>query len=97
MAKHNADEKYESFKRYASNGVLRDVGGKYIADRVEKISWEIDESKRLLTLFGGKLSGLSTGKVTLWVRDPRDATGKTALTTSAFQAGDHARCRHHVR
>jgi len=86
MAKHNASEKYDSFKRYASNGVLRDVGGKYIDERIEKVSWEIDEAKRLLTLFGGKLSGLATGKVTMWVRDPRDASGKTALTTSAFQA-----------
>ena len=86
MARHSAAETYTSFQRYASNGILRDVGGKYIAERVEKISWEIDEAKRLLTLFGGKLSGLATGKVTMWVRDPRDASGKTALTTSAFQA-----------
>lgn len=86
MAKHNAAEKYASFKRYASNGVLRDVGGKYIDERIEKVSWEIDEAKRLLTLFAGKLSGLATGKVTMWVRDPRDVSGKTALTTSAFQA-----------
>ncbi len=45
----------------------------------EKWTFGLDEVKRLLEIFGGKLRGRITCQATLWIPDPDDADGKCAL------------------
>jgi len=79
-------ESYEDFKRYGTDGVPR-TKRKVITESVNKVSWEVDEAKRLLDIFKGRMSGLAVARgVTIWVRDPDDASGKCALKSSTFAA-----------
>ena len=84
--KEGGTESYEDFKRYGTDGVPR-TKRKVISESVNKVSWEVDEAKRLLDIFDGRMSGLAVASgVTIWVRDPDDASGKCALKSSTFAA-----------
>lgn len=84
--KEGGTESYEDFKRYGTDGVPR-TKRKVISESVNKVSWEVDEAKRLLDIFNGRMSGLAVSRgVTIWVRDPDDASGKCALKSSTFAA-----------
>lgn len=84
--KEGGTESYEDFKRYGTDGVPR-TKRKVISESVNKVSWEVDEAKRLLDIFNGRMSGLAVASgVTIWVRDPDDASGKCALKSSTFAA-----------
>ena len=84
--KEGGTESYEDFKRYGTDGVPR-TKRKVITESVNKVSWEVDEAKRLLDIFKGRMSGLAVARgVTIWVRDPDDASGKCALKSSTFAA-----------
>lgn len=84
--KQGGNESYEEFKRYGDDGRPR-TKRKIVSESVDKITWEVDEAKRLLSVFNGRMNGLAVAKgVTLWVRDPNDATGKVALRSSTFAA-----------
>ena len=84
--KEGGTESYEDFKRYGTDGVPR-TKRKVISESVNKVSWEVDEAKRLLDIFNGRMSGLAVASgVTIWVRDPDDASGKCALQSSTFAA-----------
>lgn len=66
-----------------ANGVLREVRS-VLTKQKETYKFELVEPKRLLTIFGGALSGRVTGTVTLFIPDPDDAAGKVALTSESF-------------
>lgn len=84
--KEGGTESYEDFKRYGTDGVPR-TKRKVISESVNQVSWEVDEAKRLLDIFNGRMSGLAVASgVTIWVRDPDDASGKCALKSSTFAA-----------
>ena len=84
--KQGGNESYEEFKRYGDDGRPR-TKRKIVSESVDKITWEVDEAKRLLSVFNGRMNGLAVAKgVTLWVRDPNDATGTVALRSSTFAA-----------
>lgn len=60
------------------SGVLRKVRI-VTTKREESFSFEMDEAKRLLSVFSGALSGLVTATCTIWLPDPSDASGNVAL------------------
>lgn len=49
----------------------------------EKWMFDLDEVKRVLEIFSGKMRGRKNGTCTLWIPDPDDATGKVALKSEA--------------
>lgn len=84
--KEGGSETYEDFKRYGTDGVMRSKR-KIASESACEITWEVDEAKRLLDVFSGRMRGLAlASKVTVWVRDPDDASGKIALQSSSFAA-----------
>ena len=84
--KEGGNETFEDFKRYGDDGIQR-TKRKVRSESVSKISWEVDEAKRLRDVFAGRLSGLAVAlSVTVWIRDPDDASGKVALKSSSFAA-----------
>ena len=74
------DVKYLS--RPDIKGVVRNVRGVQTKAN-EKWTFSLDEVKRLLEIFGGKLRGRVTATCTLWIPDVDDATGKCALQSQA--------------
>lgn len=68
----------KTLERPDSTGTLR-VVRRVLTKQEESFTFETDEPKRLLKLFGGALSGLITATATLWIPDPQDASGKVAL------------------
>ena len=84
--KDGGNDTFEDFKRYGTDGVQR-TKRKVLSESVNEISWEVDEAKRLLDIFGGRMNGLAVARgVTVWVQDPDDATGKCALKSTEFPA-----------
>ena len=84
--KEGGQDTFEDFKRYGTDGVQR-TKRKVLSESVNEISWEVDEAKRLLDIFGGRMNGLAVARgVTVWVQDPDDATGKCALKSTEFPA-----------
>lgn len=84
--KEGGNDTFEDFKRYGTDGVQR-TKRKVLSESSNEISWEVDEAKRLLDIFGGRMNGLAVARgVTVWVQDPDDATGKCALKSIEFPA-----------
>lgn len=84
--KEGGNDTFEDFKRYGTDGVQR-TKRKVLSESSNEISWEVDEAKRLLDIFGGRMNGLAVARgVTVWVQDPDDATGKCALKSTEFPA-----------
>lgn len=84
--KEGGQDTFEDFKRYGTDGVQR-TKRKVLSESSNEISWEVDEAKRLLDIFGGRMNGLAVARgVTVWVQDPDDATGKCALKSTEFPA-----------
>ena len=84
--KEGGQDTFEDFKRYGTDGVQR-TKRKVLSESVNEISWEVDEAKRLLDIFGGRMNGLAVARgVTVWVQDPDDASGKCALKSIEFPA-----------
>lgn len=84
--KDGGNDTFEDFKRYGTDGVQR-TKRKVLSESSNEISWEVDEAKRLLDIFGGRMNGLAVARgVTVWVQDPDDATGKCALKSTEFPA-----------
>jgi len=84
--KEGGQDTFEAFKRYGTDGVQR-TKRKVLSESSNEISWEVDEAKRLLDIFGGRMNGLAVARgVTVWVQDPDDATGKCALKSTEFPA-----------
>lgn len=84
--KEGGNDTFEDFKRYGTDGVQR-TKRKVLSESSNEISWEVDEAKRLLDIFGGRMNGLAVARgVTVWVQDPNDATGKCALKSTEFPA-----------
>ena len=84
--KDGGNDTFEDFKRYGTDGVQR-TKRKVLSESVNEISWEVDEAKRLLDIFGGRMNGLAVARgVTVWVQDPDDVTGKCALKSTEFPA-----------
>jgi hypothetical protein len=84
--KEGGQDTFEDFKRYGTDGIQR-TKRKVLSESVNEISWEVDEAKRLLDIFGGRMNGLAVARgVTVWVQDPDDATGKCALKSTEFPA-----------
>ena len=84
--KDGGNDTFEDFKRYGTDGVQRTTR-KVLSESSNEISWEVDEAKRLLDIFGGRMNGLAVARgVTVWVQDPDDATGKCALKSTEFPA-----------
>ena len=84
--KDGGNDTFEDFKRYGTDGVQR-TKRKVLSESSNEINWEVDEAKRLLDIFGGRMNGLAVARgVTVWVQDPDDATGKCALKSTEFPA-----------
>jgi len=84
--KEGGQDTFEDFKRYGNDGIQR-TKRKVLSESVNEISWEVDEAKRLLDIFGGRMNGLAVARgVTVWVQDPDDASGKCALKSTEFPA-----------
>ena len=84
--KEGGQDTFEDFKRYGTDGVQR-TKRKVLSESSNEINWEVDEAKRLLDIFGGRMNGLAVARgVTVWVQDPDDATGKCALKSTEFPA-----------
>ena len=84
--KEGGNDTFEDFKRYGTDGIQR-TKRKVLSESSNEISWEVDEAKRLLDIFGGRMNGLAVARgVTVWVQDPNDATGKCALKSTEFPA-----------
>ena len=84
--KEGGNDTFEDFKRYGTDGIQR-TKRKVLSESVNEISWEVDEAKRLLDIFGGRMNGLAVARgVTVWVQDPDDASGKCALKSTEFPA-----------
>ena len=84
--KEGGQDTFEDFKRYGTDGVQR-TKRKVLSESSNEISWEVDEAKRLLDIFGGRMNGLAVARgVTVWVQDPDEATGKCALKATEFPA-----------
>jgi len=84
--KEGGNDTFEDFKRYGTDGVQR-TKRKVLSESSNEISWEVDEAKRLLDIFGGRMNGLAVARgVTVWVQDPGDASGKCALKSTEFPA-----------
>lgn len=82
----NMENPIEDVRREAvdSAGVLR-------PDRIEisKMSnifkFELEDVKSVAPIFGGLQGGMVTGRVTLWVVDPKDAATKCAIKSNVFK------------
>lgn len=74
--KNDHEEKF--IVRPDSTGKLRKVRIVQTKSQ-ESYTFEIDEAKRLLTIFSGALSGLVTATATVWLPDPQDSAGNVAL------------------
>ena len=84
--KEGGQDTFDDFKRYGTDGIQR-TKRKVLSESVNEISWEVDEAKRLLDIFGGRMNGLAVARgVTVWVQDPDDASGKCALKSTEFPA-----------
>lgn len=68
----------KELKRPDAQGRLRSVRT-VETEVMEKFTFDLQELKRVLELFDGKMRGRKEGTCTLWIPDPDDATGKVAL------------------
>lgn len=68
-----------------------DADGYMRPDRIEVVKmsnifkWETDDVKTVSTLFGGLQGGSVSGKVVLFVVDPKDVATKVAVKSSEFK------------
>lgn len=67
-----------SIKRPDARGKLRKVRT-VTSEQAESYVFEMDEGKRLLSIFGGVLFGRVDATTSLWLPDPADSTGNVAL------------------
>ena len=72
------EQEEKSIERPDAKGVLRKVRT-VLTKQVESFTFEVDELKRILPIFGGSLGGRVTGVATFWLPDPNDAAGKVAM------------------
>ena len=66
-----------------SSGVLR-VARAVTTEENEEFTFEVVDPKRMLNIFGGKLSGFVSGTCILYIPDPEDASGKCSLISESF-------------
>ena len=87
------EQETESIMRPASNGVKRKVRTVTTSEQ-ESYEFIMDEPKRLLDIFGGKLCGRVDGYCQIFMPDPNDATNFCSLVSemdfacSFTRAGD---------
>lgn len=72
------EQQVKQLKRPDAQGRLRPVRT-VESEAAEKWTYNLQELKRVLELFGGKMRGRKDGTATMWIPDPDDATGTVAL------------------
>ena len=73
----------QELKMPDSTGVLR-VARAVTTEENEEFTFEVVDPKRMLNIFGGKLSGFVSGTAILYIPDPEDASGKCSLVSESF-------------
>lgn len=76
------EQEEKKLERADSAGVLRAVR-KVLVKQQESFTFEVQEVKRLLPIFGNGLAGRITATATLYCPDPDDVSGKCALVSEA--------------
>lgn len=72
------EQEEKPLERPDSAGIIRKVR-KVLTKQQESFTFEVDEVKRLLSIFGSALAGRVTATATLYCPDPDDASGKVSL------------------
>lgn len=73
----------QELKMPDATGVLR-VARAVTTEENEEFTFEVVDPKRMLNIFGGKLSGFVSGTCILYIPDPEDASGKCSLVSESF-------------
>lgn len=76
------EQEVKDLERPDSAGVIRKARS-VLTKQNESFPFEIDEVKRLLTIFNGSLAGRVTGNATIYCPDPDDASGNVSLKSEA--------------
>lgn len=72
------EQSVKQLKRPDAKGVLRPARTVQ-TEAAEKWTFALQEVKRVLEIFGGKMRGRKTGTATIWVPDTDDTTGLVAM------------------
>lgn len=70
-------------KRPDATGILR-VARTVTTEENEEFTFNVADPKRMLNIFGGKLSGFVSGSCVLYIPDPEDDSGKCSLVSESF-------------
>lgn len=76
------DQQIVDLKRPDAAGVLRKARS-VLTEQNESFTFEVDEVKRLLSVFNGSLAGRVTGNATIYCPDPDDVSGNVSLKSEA--------------